>query len=236
MDLNKIRQLIVIILGDRNPAKRDFPVEYFESGLYAASLIHFKKKIGLPEEYQVGMPLPRQAYEITRKIKMDLLPFHVEMGTTSPSLVVNDHGLAELPANVYYPSVFRYRYMVGIAVKHRPIDIVNDLEWNERMRNSITKGTKKHPVCNFIGPKRVRFSPVDLRRVDFDYVKFPNRPVFAYNIDLDYIDYDETRSTQLEWDDVNIMDVISIFMEKLGVSIGSPDIVQYADKLKNTGQ
>lgn len=236
MDLNLIRGLVVIVLGDRNPTKRDMPIESFESLLHASSLTHFKKKIGLPEEYQVGMPLPRQAFELTKKITMDLLPFHVEMGTTSPSLPVDIHGIATLPIDVYYPSVFRYRYVVGTTVKHIPIDIVNDLEWNERMRNSITKGSKKYPIANFIGPNRVRFSPTDLARVDFDYIKVPTRPVFGYSTDLGFIDYNPVTSTQLEWDDVNVLDIISIFMEKMGVSISTIDIAQYADKLKNTGQ
>jgi hypothetical protein len=235
MDLNNIRTFLNIILRDHAPERMSMTPEQFIELLNICSLLHFKKKVGLPEEYRPGMPLPRQAYEITKKLSIDLNPFKVAMGDDTPPLVVDAYGHATLPAGCYYPTAFAFRLFRNGEVDIREIDIVNDQQWFERQGNRITKPSQKYPIVQFIGGGKVRFSPFNLLRVDMTYLKLPTPAVYGYTITSDFIKYNASTSTQLEWDDINIIDIIFMFLERIGVQISRQDLIQYSNKVNTQG-
>jgi hypothetical protein len=236
MDLNDVRNFVNVILKEHSPTKVFMPPVQFVDVINQCSLIQFKKKIGLPEEYRPGQPVPRQAYEITKRLTLDLMPFKVEMGTTTTPLVVDAYGIATLPDNCYYPSAFGFRLYRNGSLDYREVDVVNDMEWGARLRNSITRPTQKYPVCNFLGNHKVRFSPINLKKVDFVYLKYPTPAVFGFTIVDGFIKYNVNTSTQLEWDDVNMIDIIMMFLERMGVIMNRADLIQHAQKVEGTGQ
>lgn len=235
MDLNDVREFINVILKEQAPDKVYMSPSQFADVLNQCSLVHFKRKIGLPEEYRPGQPIPRQAFEITKKLTLDLLPFKVEMGTTTPPLTVNQFGLADIPGNCYYPAAFGFRLYRNGVLDYREVDMVNDLEWKSRLRNSITKPTQRYPICNLLGNGKIRFAPTNLGRVDFVYLKYPQAAVFGYSIQSGFIKYEQAQSTQLEWDDINMIDIIMLYLERIGVVLTRTDLLQYAQKVQVAG-
>ena len=63
MTLKDIRDILVLISGDKG-LTFTFVSESFCNLLNEAQLKHFKRKLGLPEQYTPGMPISRQSYEI----------------------------------------------------------------------------------------------------------------------------------------------------------------------------
>ena len=103
MNLGDISNIISFILSDRKP-DLVLTAGEFERILHVCQLKQFKRKIGLPEEYQPGTAIPAQVYEISKVITDDLAPFKVIMGGDNPPLNVDDKGEATLPSDFFYPS------------------------------------------------------------------------------------------------------------------------------------
>ena len=71
--------------------------------------------------------------------------------------------------------------------------------------------------------------------VDFTYIKFPTKPVFAYTITNGYVEYDSVNSVELEWDEVNQLDILYILLSDLGVVATKADVFQISEKVKTKG-
>ena len=236
MNLGELLDLAVTIVSDKDPDRQITPYE-FDLLLKSNNIKHFKQKIGLPEEYQPGMPLPRQTPEITKKITEDIRPFKVFMGkgsgaTASPLSV--DDGMAEIPDDYYYHLSMQYRWIKNGVMVKRHIDEVDDLEWSNRQADPLTKGTKKHPICNYQSD-HIRFQPSDIGFVDFTYLRLPVDPVYAVKWDNGYAEYDPANSTQLEWDEVNQLDILHKVIADMGFSIKKGEVIQYAEQRKAEG-
>lgn len=233
MTLHEILKVINTISGEKLKGKVLTPEQY-QIIIKQASLKHFKKKVGLPEEYQPGAPLPRQAYEITNLITMYLSPFKVQMGKTgSVPMRVDSNGFADSPTNMYYPGTMQYNSSAGIE-NIRRIDIVSDQEWVDRHEDALQVPTWRNPIAN-IQNGYIRFSPITDKFVEFVYLKYPADPVYAYTQNEGYVEYDSINSTELEWDEVNQIDIIYIILFDLGINIGKPEVMAIADKVKTEG-
>jgi hypothetical protein len=79
MTLEELRLIATTLIADKNPAI-NLPPEQWDILLHFSQLKHYKRKVGLPEEYQPGQPRPSQVYAITQRIDDDLAPFSVHMG------------------------------------------------------------------------------------------------------------------------------------------------------------
>ena len=236
MDLNFIRYYIAYLVRQSPVQVRDLTPEEFTDLLNICQLVNFKKKIGLPEEYQPNNPQPRQSYEITRKISHDLRKFMVYMGQNVPPLFVNTDGFAYLPSDCYYPSAMRFKYIKSGVTSYKKVDLVTDEQFFDRQNDYITKPTKKHPIANIIGDM-VRVEPRDLKYIEFDYLRRPVDCYFAIDDGVaGYNAYDATNSVQLEWDDVNVIDIIALVLERIGVNLTRDDILKFGEQFKQQGQ
>lgn len=235
MNLNEQRIVVSTIIQDKNPAINIVP-EQWDILLHLAQLKHFKRKIGLPEEYVPGAPIPAQVFEITQKISDDLIPFTFHMGRAgTPPLYVSSNGEATTPTDMYYPATMTYNLIKpGGGVEPRMVDIVNDKEWQDLTTSYICNPTKRFPIANF-KKDYIRFDPKNLQMVDFTYIKFPTKPVFAYTITNGYVEYDSVNSVELEWDEVNQLDILYILLSDLGVVATKADVFQISEKVKTKG-
>ena len=206
----------------------------FSDQLHYAQLKYFKNKIGAPEEYVPGMPLPAQAFEITKRITEDLRPFKVLMGwEDSAPIVVDNKGNASYPNDYYYPSVMTY-LMKDNKDFERPIDFLSDAEFTKRVTSFSEKPTKWFPVVNLQSDK-MRFYPKDINLVNFIYLRFPKKPFLATKSPRGFEEYDPEFSIQLEWNDISVIDIIAIFLGNIGISIKSGELLNYSEKLKQQG-
>jgi hypothetical protein len=249
MNLDELKRLMVIVSGDGGKNVSLSP-EQFVDQLHLAQLKHYKRKIGLPEEYQPGMPLPRQAFELTEKITEDLRIFKVVKGWgVSEPLSVNSIGVANYPDNYYIVSSMTYDLGVssssrssvppppeGVSVEHfeRPNDVLSDLEYQNRRTSVVEKPDKWFPVCNMQADK-IFFSGISNVKVNMVYLRALLKPYYATTSEKGYLQYDHDHSRQMEWDDINLIDIMSIMLGDIGISTSNANLYQYAEKLKERG-
>lgn len=201
--------------------------------LHSASIRHFKRKIGLPEEYQPGMPLPRQAYDLTQKISEDLRIFKVNMDGVEKPLLFFTSGSAQLPSNYYYPSSIAALVEIDGQMVFRKAYFKTDDEWDEMEGSYVDVPNEEYPVVN-IQANKIRIAP-QVSRARFTYLRLPVKPVYRVTIDGHLNKYDQANSTQLEWDQINTIDVLTILLADLGVSMLRQDVLQYAEMKKQQG-
>ena len=76
----------------------------------------------------------------------------------------------------------------------------------------------------------VRVAPADLRNVIFTYIKDTTDPVFGVSWDAGFPEYDPDSSTELEWNDENVLDIIFIMVKEFGVIATLQDVQNAAAK------
>ena len=234
MNLKDISSIVSFILAERKPDMVISPGE-FERLLHVAQLKLLKMKVGLPEHYRPGVPVPPQVYEISKVITDDLAPFKVIMGGEDSPLVVDENGETGLPDDFFYPSTMTYKYTKATGeMAYKEVEILSDQEYNRRISSFIKRPSLKYPIANIFGSK-IRFYPTTLKYVDFVYLRVPPAPVYGTSYGKGYQRYDANTSTELLWNDVCILDIIGLLCGELGINIPSQDLVAYSDKLKQTG-
>lgn len=233
MTLDQLRILVTTLVRDKSSEINIVP-EQWGMLMKLASLKHYKRKLGLPEEYAPGRPLPTQIPEISQRITDDLLPFKMFMGRSGqPKLQVAANGEAVIPADFFYPLSLLYAVVDG-TLKYKEVDILTDKEWTDYMSSSIITPSKKYPIANF-QKNYIRFMPVNLQSVEFTYLKKPVDPVYAFTYANGFLEYDPINSVELEWDELNQIDILYMLLSDLGIIVTRGDIVQVAEKVKQQG-
>lgn len=214
MNLDFILRLTNRLLGEKNPRSDHLTPEMITKFLSLANWKKFKIE--------------------TEADNMDnLLPFKVVMGDhNSMPLTIDKYGIADKPANYYKNHSMVYNHVINGVGHERVIEVVpRDETFDDLVASSIDKPTRYFPLAN-IQATTIRFSPKDLRYVNFIYIKKPDEPVYAYKTDKGYVQYDEGDSVQLQWDEVNQVDVIYFLLELLGLSLKKGELVKQIQQQK----
>jgi len=234
MTLEQVRDLVALITADKG-IDVNLNGDDLADLLNLAQLKYYKLKIGLPEEYQPGMPLPRQAYEITDRMMEDLRVFKKVIGAnTSTPITLDANGHYTLPSDYFIATSFTYAYVVSGAPYDREIKRLNDLQYNKAITKVASKPDEWYPVCN-LQSTFIRFSPILTGNISMVYLRFPVKPVYAVKETDGYYEYDSVNSTELEWGDMQIIDIITILLGDLGLELKSADIINYSENLKAKG-
>lgn len=234
MNLNDLKRLMVFVSGDKGKDISLSP-EQFVDLLHLASLKHYKRKIGLPEEYRPGAPIPTQAYELTQRITEDMRRFKV-----SKSLPINmltaegQYAALNYPDDYYIVSSVIYNYIVSGKRYPRKVEVLSDLEFEDRMTSVVESPDLWSPICTMLATI-IKLNPASIRYVDITYLRLPEKPYFATTSDKGYLEYDHDQSRQLEWDDINKIDIMVIMLADIGVGVSNADLYQYAEQVKERG-
>ena len=234
MTLEQIRDLLILISGEEG---QDFVYgpEDFCDILHLAQLKHFKRKLGLPEEYSPGMPLPAQAFEITQRITEDIRHFKVLRGWHfNNPLSLTTEGTLAYPSDYYIVSTLSYYYPVNDDYIEREIDILSDMEYQKTNTSVLKKADKMFPICN-MQASYIRFSPKLTEPINMGYLRLPVKPFWKVIDNDGFLEYDNDNSVNLEWDDMNIIDIMVIVLGDMGISLNNQNIVQYSENLKAKG-
>jgi len=234
MNLQDIRDIIILISGDKG-LKFSYTPKGFGDLLNLAQLKHYKRKLGLPEEYSPGMPLSRQSYELTSRLTEDLRKFKVLLGGNSATPVTLDtDGHLVYPLDYYIVTALTYYYVSGGLTYLRKVDILNDLQYGEAVSRVSTVPDEMFPVCNRQATY-IQFNPILAGNLSMTYLRLPVKPVWAVDASEGFYGYDAVNSVQLEWDDINIIDIITIMLGDIGIPTKNMEVYQYAENLKERG-
>lgn len=226
MTLGEISYVITILAGELRPGFTLTPGRFNEL-LKFANIKQFKRKIGLPEEYQPGMPLPRETPEVTQKNSGDLRPFQVYMGDQNNPPLVVENGYADLPEDFYYFKSGMFVEATKPNPKEHFLTFLTDVEFNKQISSSIKIPTIWDPIAN-IQKGYIRIRPTSIKRIHFIYYRVPKDPYFAVKNDRGIAEYDPENSVELEWDFTNQIDITHMILYDLGIPIGKEAIIQTA--------
>jgi hypothetical protein len=232
MNLLQIIDTINYFIGDKFPETPMLTPKRFDTLLHQASLKHFKRKLGLPEEYQVGMPLPRQAYDLTQKISTDLEPFKVYRGVDNPLFIKG--GVVDLPKDYYYPSSLMAIIDYEIGSVRKRVRFVTDQRWDDMHSNYVDIPNNEYPIGRIIR-NRIEVSPTHIARGLFTYLRLPKPTKYAVKQNANVGVYDHDNSVQLEWDEINQIDIMHVLLSDLGLPMKRQDIYQVAENKKAQG-
>ena len=254
----------LLFLSNKSVTGNSISPIQFNLALQSGNLRHLKQKIGIPESYRPGAPFAPQQHEITQVLTDDILPFKVHMGApgTMP-LSLDTNGYAPLPTDFFYPSALSYRYFPNTDCtgdyKLKKIDVLTDQQWDYVIGSYLRPPSLEYPVCNF-QHESIRFAPKGMWQVEFVYIKNPTIPVYDYYISADgeyiylpvglshLLATDEegsagqtagntviSQSVELEWNDVNKLDILTLIMSYLGINMREGALAQFSEQQKATG-
>ena len=155
-----------------------------------------------------------------------LRPFKVSMGTDndSPPLYVSSLGISDLPSDYYHYRSLTHFYK-GVEYN---VEVLDDQEFDHRKSHRIEVPTGEYPVACFRGV-RIYFQPKTLQYVNMDSVFFPPEVHFAVDKTKGWAKYDATNSVEFMWDDRNVIQIIIIMLQSLGITANEQ---QVKDKMK----
>lgn len=222
---------------NKDQSGRTFTNEEFNLAAMIANLEYFKLKSGLPENYQVGVPLAPQMWQVSQNITdaaRHLLTW--KGGPDSALMTLDQYGVANVPDNyVGFSSCYYEEQVECDTMKPRPIEFVADAAWADRVSNVLTGPTHKDPIAKWFGTK-IQFLPKDMAFVHFTYLRMPATPVLAVTIDsnADYV-YDPANSTQFDWPQLCLPDIANLIFDIQAGNIQSPFFTQLAEMRKTRG-
>jgi len=208
--------------------------ERFNQLIKVVNIDLFRKKYGLPEQYQPGRPIPKEYVEITLKNMDDLKIFK----TYLEDQAVTD-GILSYPSDYAHRDQIIYKFIKTInnvaTTLPRPVEIIREAQAAERRGNYTKQPTTKNPI-GVVRSDGVAIYPDTITEVDFSYYKWPTDPVFAYTLGDGFITYDADNSTEFEWPVDEHQTLITMMLSYIGINLREAEIFQYAEMKKNKGE
>lgn len=224
-------------MGNKDFNGNFFKPEHFQSALIMANLDLFKKRTGLPEEYQPGHPVPRDFKEVNSKSLSELRRFkeHVDDQAVAS-------GYFAIPADFIGWDSMTYDYVHSIdgtpTTFPRPVELLTESELSDRRGNYTKQPSTKYPVAVIRSDDtndRIYIYPDTINSVDWHYYRLPAEPDFQYVITDDELVYDTNGSTELEWPSNLHNDIVRLLLSYLGLNLREAELVQYAEMQKEKG-
>jgi hypothetical protein len=223
----ELYQLALFIIDKDENANRIRPSE-FEISLIAKNIIHFRRRLGIPEGYQPGTAI--MGAGATRMIDADLLPFYKsgDVAAEGKALVPDGNGKITI-ADAYYIDDFN-------TDTSRSSSLISGQKKSNRLNNAVTKPTVKD-IAGSLAKGGLQVYPKTLTSVNVWYWRLPIAPVFKTTVDGSNEEvYDVGVSTELEWDDGNRLAILHMILQDIGVNVEKSMVEQYAVKLTETGK
>ena len=171
-------------------------------------------------------------FQATQKITDDLLPFLKPLKTIVPST-----GIFTYPSDYVHLSAIGAYYVPpdGGEAYMVPIDNVKNSEWNDRQSSQLVKPTLRFPAMTQYDTY-MEFLPRNQSFfIQFDYIRQPVNPVWAYTIVNNRPVYDAANSVQLEVGDDNHNEIVMMMASFLGMNIRENDLIQYSELKEKSG-
>jgi hypothetical protein len=191
----------------------------------------FRKKYGLPEEYQPGRPVPNEHVDVTLKNTDDLKAFRMSLVNTPVA-----SGVLPYPSDYGHRDEVVYNFVKNIngsdVILPRGVEILRESQMSERRGNLTKRPTTKNP-CGVMRLDGIHIDPTTIDVVDFYYFRFPVDPVFSYVMGDGFITYNAAASTEYEYPKDEHITLTRMILQYAGVNLREDAIVQYSQlKLK----
>ena len=230
MNINDVHNVILFYL---NKAQQGFVThQEIDEVLDRAQMTLFDQYHTNPK---MAVNTPVETYGSSQRIDDALSPFKQKYtfnGAATPS------GVITLPANYQhliglYTSV--YNSTLGRNV-YSAVQVLAEDELIERLESQVIPISADDPVAIMNSNNMIQLFPEVASTGAVYYFKRPAVPVFGYTQAGRVITYDPNTSTQLEWKDQDINNIIVIALQYYGLNMKSQDIMQFGQVKEAQGQ
>lgn len=206
----------------------------FNTYINAAQQEYLRIKLGLPEEYQLGMRESRQQFQATQSNSDSLRPFIV-------SKIVNKSGNGfDFPNDFAAWGNGDYLYVVlEDGVNNASTQPVNFVTLGERatiLNDYNLSPTLEYPIATYID-NQVVIDPKEISKVQMIYVKYPTTPKWGFVVnDNDQEIYDPNTSVQLSFPNLEWQNIAHLTAKYAGIQIRDESVVAPIDNMIKQGQ
>jgi hypothetical protein len=186
-------------------ADKPMPVDIFESTYHSAELKLFLQKI-------------------IEKDFFALQKFRIVKGEVDAPIILTD-GRALLPDG-FFEIESGYYNLNGEKVM---INFVSDVEYDRLQSHTIEYPTSKYPIGN-IQSNYIRVLPKTVHYIVTNYINYPEKITYATTNTRGFIEFDENNSSEVKWDEANVIFLIQNFLQLIGIIVTQNEVNQ---KLKN---
>lgn len=170
-------------------------------------------------------------FEVNQRIHDGLRPFRVTAAFTTVG-----YGIVPFEDNYMH---FTGNAVVIIGSTFYKIKFINDDEWGDATRSQLRQPTATSAIAKDIGKTDAsnefggfQLFPFDTLSGAYEYLRRPATPVLAVTTVGRVITYDPNASTQLEWQDNYINEIIFAALSYWGINMDSDRLIQYAEMQK----
>jgi hypothetical protein len=234
INVNELK-IFIDFIANKEQSGTAYTINQLNNAFQAANIDLFKQRYGLPEEYRPGVPLPKMSYEVTQKIKDDL-----KACKEVSDLPIDSNGFMQLPddyvhvTNIEYLKILNNPNCESPTIKEKEVQTIDDKFWSRRKGATIKAPSKDFPICNF-RKDSIEFRPKDLGKVQFSYLRVPNKPIWAYTMVSGIDTYDANNSIDFEWNEILLTDVAKLVLGYLSINLKDAELKQAIDNYKQMG-
>jgi hypothetical protein len=212
-----------------------------------------KAQLALFNQYHTNPRLPAQVqaslYGESQRIDDALSPFkarYIFTGGGSP-VNITSGGVITLPSNyMHLLSMYTTVYSATLSRNvYSGVQVLNEEELIERLESQVIPVSVDDPIAIMNSSNQIQLFPEQAQSGGVYYFRRPVSPRFGYTqsgrtVTYNPLAYDPstqpTGSTQLEWRDMDINNVISIALSYYGLNLSSQEVMQFAQVKTQEGQ
>lgn len=211
MDINECF-LFLNYLSNKNQSGNVSP-DNFNLGAQRAQIEYYNK------EYRIF----QSTREVTDAIAIWLIPTIINPDA---------NGQVNYPADYKHVSGIRHLYWVNGKAIPVAVREVSNNDLGKVLMSAIAPPTLKYPVMSYYNTY-MQFFPVNVSGIQFDYLREPIVPKWAFTIINNRPVYDPINSVNFEALDGSQTEIIMMMLSYLGIYLSQPQVVQYAEMMKN---
>lgn len=234
ISVNTIYELVASVFLNKKQSG-GFTITDFNTACAAVNYDFLKGRVGLPESYKPGAPFAPVAYQLTQKITDDVRQFIVIADITR-----NGNGYFVIPNDYFAFSSLRYRYIINGDCGGEPtwediyIPVLDDGEFNARLRNTIIPPELKYPIANYYS-YGIMVKPDIISKVKLTYLKTPQTPLWKYTVVDDQPVFDATGSVDFDYPVSCTTDIAVLVGKYLGLNLLMAEVTQFLEQRQVRG-
>jgi hypothetical protein len=210
MDLQTVHDKIRTVL--RKATNTWFSPEEIDSAINSSQIDHFEQI--------------KPAFASNQQVSDALKPFRKKSTFTTGNTA---SGLLSLPTDYYHLLVVSVVVVdSGGTTRHLPVEMVGDDELDDRRDSQLIPLSTLNPIGIFDENGKIQLYPDVPFAGTIRYLRRPLDCLFSYTQSGRVVNYDQSSSVQLEWNDAAIEKIIFKALQYLGVTAQDFNAVSFA--------
>lgn len=200
-----------------------------------------KAQLVLLNQYHTNPKIPAKAQAAllgeSQRIE-DALSLFKAKYVFAPNSGISNGGVVTLPSNyLHLLSLYTTNYVNALQRNvYSGVQVLNEEELIERLESQVIPVSLYDPIAIMNSSNQIQLFPEQAQTGGVYYIRRPVAPVFVYTQSGRTITYNQAGSTQLEWRDMDVNNIIAIALSYYGINLSSNEIVQFAEVKTQQGQ